>query len=322
MQSAGRIDVFRDLWNEWRSRSVRPYTTPEKISFPLDNTKLSHTRIVWPARSPWENARPFGGHLRVGLERFVAVEHADIPQPYPGLVLFQAQYKDRKFDLALDFRDYLDVVQEKALKQVTLYFKMQYRRTGYGALGRDAGKLIPGGYVPSASAIYFYIESLRSMADRSARTFDVYGRFGLRYSREIRQKAIDLLRAQNQFRYEGGGQRVRYSRTLAEMARSRVCIDLPGNGDFCMRLVDYFGIGACVIGPRHRTTLHVPLEDGKHIVYCKDDLSDLVSLCGYYLDNKEAQRAFRRNTRLYFDRFLHREQLAAYYLQHVLKFLG
>lgn len=322
IRSAGTVYSWRDLWNESRMRSRRPYETCEQISFPSNPNKLTHTRIRWPTHSSREGFRLFGSDLRVGLGRFVQVVAAEIPQPYPGVILFEVQVKNRTFDIAIDFRDYSDVIQDGALDRAAVYFKMQFRRGGYADLRYDLEKLVPGGYVTSSPATYSYIRSLRALADKSTKPLEVYGRFGLRYSRETRERAIGLLRAQTQFRYEGGAGRVHYSRTLTEMSQSQVCLDLPGNGDFCMRLVDYFSIGACVVGPPHGTVLHVPLEDTKHLAYCKSDMSDLVALCSYYLENHDAREKLVRNTRLYFDRFLHRDQLAAYYLQQVLKVVG
>jgi hypothetical protein len=81
-------------------------------------------------------------------------------------------------------------------------------------------------------------------------------------------------------------------------------------------------VGACIIGPPHRTTMHVPLEDRRHLVYTKEDLSDLVDLCGYYLENRDERLALRAQSRLFFDRYLHREQLAAYYLNRAVNLLA
>ena len=70
---------------------------------------------------------------------------------------------------------------------------------------------------------------------------------------------------------------------------------------------------------QHHTALHVPLEEGKHIVYVKDDLSDLIDLCRFYLDNSASREDLRQNSRAYFDKYLHRDQLAAYYLYSFIK---
>jgi spore maturation protein CgeB len=130
---------------------------------------------------------------------------------------------------------------------------------------------------------------------------------------------VDLLQNQRRFHYEGSLQIVRHSQSLHESAQAKVCIDLPGNGDFCFRLIDYLGIGACVVAAPHGTLLHVPLEEGKHIVYAKEDLSDLVELCQYYLEHEEQRSAIARASRDFFDRYLHRDQLAGYYLSKCLE---
>jgi spore maturation protein CgeB len=55
-----------------------------------------------------------------------------------------------------------------------------------------------------------------------------------------------------------------------------------------------------------------------HYVAVKDDLSDLVDVCRYYL-SREAERAeIARSGRDFFDRYLHCDQLAAYYLRTVM----
>jgi hypothetical protein len=319
LEFIGTGSNWLDLWNELRWRSARPYATPEKISFPLDENQLRHSGIRWPRNYEWDGVRTFVQDLQVGLGRFVTVENAEIPQPYIGIVIIQVQVKGRLFDVVIDYSDYADIIQEEALRQSVVYFKMQFRADGYDSARYNTKKLVAGGYVPGASSLYSYVRSLRSAADQSAKVFDVYGRFGLRFSREIRRKAVGLLRAQTCFRYEGGEKRVRYSRSLAEASLSRICVDLPGNGPLCTRLVDYLGVGACIIGPRHRTILHVPLEDRQHLVYCTSDLSDLVPLCVEYLQSRDSRNELVRNSRLYFDRFLHRDQLAAYYLHQIFK---
>jgi len=64
--------------------------------------------------------------------------------------------------------------------------------------------------------------------------------------------------------------------------------------------------------------MHVGLEDRKHLVYTGDDLSDLVPLRDYYLEHSAEREQISDNARKYFDSYLHREQLAAYYLNQCL----
>lgn len=69
-----------------------------------------------------------------------------------------------------------------------------------------------------------------------------------------------------------------------------------------------------MVSVRPRNLLHVPLVDGEHVAFARPDLSDLVELCRYYLEHDEEREAMGRRAREYFDRYLHREQLASYYL--------
>ena len=107
---------------------------------------------------------------------------------------------------------------------------------------------------------------------------------------------------------------MRYSQHLMDIAASKVSVDLPGNGPFCFRLLDYFAVGACIVAVRHTAEFPVPLVPGVHIAYVKDDLSDLVDVCRYYVENEEARQAMKNNARDYFDKYLHRRQIGAHYL--------
>jgi hypothetical protein len=73
-----------------------------------------------------------------------------------------------------------------------------------------------------------------------------------------------------------------------------------------------------VVAARHGTTLHVPLEDMTHLAYAKPDMSDLVSVCGELLEQPELRREMVESSREYFDRYLHTDQLAAYYLHLIM----
>jgi hypothetical protein len=233
-------------------------------------------------------------------------------------VLIHALHRGQVFPITIDYSDYKDRIDEDCLKRSALYFKMQYRRRGYESSSSDAKKIVPGGYVNGHPEVYAFLPHIRAAAARNPDRYDVYGRYGLDFAVDIRRKAVGLLQGQSDFQYVGGVKKVRYSNYLQEAAQSKICIDLPSNSDFCFRLVDYLAVGSCVIGPRHGTNMHVDLEDRKHLVYTKDDLSDLIPLCKYYLEHDRERKEIRRNAREYFDRFLHREQLAAYYLFQIL----
>jgi hypothetical protein len=72
----------------------------------------------------------------------------------------------------------------------------------------------------------------------------------------------------------------------------------------------------------HEAALCPPLVPGKHIAYCRPDLKDLVEICQHYLTHDEERQAMIQASREYFDAFLHRDCIAAYYLERLAMALG
>lgn len=134
--------------------------------------------------------------------------------------------------------------------------------------------------------------------------------------------AMEALQNQGDFRYEGSLQVVPYAAYLREAALSRVCIDLPGNGDMCHRLVDYLALGCCVVRPSPRTRLHVPLEDGLNVRFVSDVASDLVTSCAELLSEPVKIEDVGAAALRYFDAYLHVDQLAGYYVDRIVATLG
>lgn len=267
--------------------------------------------LEWPERYAWPPAGTWVEPLLDGLSRLVRIERREREQAYRGIVLIGVQRGSRGHEVALDYGDRHEI-NEEAAKRCAAYFKMQHLEGGYGR-----SNVVPGGYVPGSSAIYRYLRPLRALADRREYRYDVYGRFGLSFASDLRRRAVRLLSDERAFAYHGSLRPVMYSQYLREIAKSRVCIDLPGNGDLCHRLVDYLAIGACVVGPRPRTTLHVPLRDGQHVVHVREDLADLVERCAEYVEDADAREARRAAAREFFDRYLHTDQLSGYYLHRM-----
>jgi hypothetical protein len=58
--------------------------------------------------------------------------------------------------------------------------------------------------------------------------------------------------------------------------------------------------------------------DREHVAYTKKDLSDLLELCDYFLRNPLERQRLAANAQSFFDRYLHRDQLAAYHLHSIL----
>lgn len=301
-----------DAYWRWQARDGE---STDGLTWPLDRDLLRDVTIIWPLVYEWAPFRNWGEQIRAALSRFVRTEMGDVPQPYKGTIVFLLDHRGRRFRINVEVSDYLDL-NEEAYEHADLHFKMQYRREGYGVRER----LVPGGYVNNHPDIYAFLPHLRMLRDTATPLYDVHGRFGLSF--EVRRKALEILKSSTAFQFFGGQKKVRYGSFLREVARSRICIDLPSYSPITYRLIDYLAIGACVIGPPHQSRLHVPLEDRTHVVYCRPDYSDLEELCTYYLRNDGERRALVNASRLFFDRYLHRDQLAAYYLSQCARLLG
>jgi hypothetical protein len=310
------LNKFRELSIEYYLRHFahKPQANP---SWKLDPAQLKEILIRWPAKYEWDNAKDWVEILLYGFRTQVKVEKVeDIPQPYKGTVVFQIVINGKTRTIAIGYSDYMPV-DEESIKDCDLYFKMQYQKQGYGT-----SKVVPGGYIAEGSKLYLHLPKLRKLRDKKHYIFDVYGRFGLNAAKEIREKAINILNNQKSFHFEGGMKSVSYVEFLKEVAQSKICIDLPGQGDFCFRLINYMAVGSCVIASPHRTALHVPLVDRKHIVFVKEDYSDWVELCEYYLKNDEEREQIAMNSREFFDLYLHKDNLVKYYLKTCVEKLG
>jgi hypothetical protein len=294
----------------WSATTRRPASAPP--TWPLDASALKETVLRWPADYGWAGARPWVHDLGRAIGARVRVEPADIPQRFDGTLRFECGPAGRTVPIALDYGDFSDI-DEACADDVALYFKLQYRRGGYG---RD--NVVAGGFVPSGSRLYPLLGNARALRERGDFAFDVYGRFNLAYAPETRARAVGLLREQDRVGFEGGLRKVTYGEALREAARARVCLDLPGRGEFCHRLVEYLAVGACTVSPEPGVELHVPLVGGEHIAYARPDLSDLVDVCERLVGDDAARAAMDRAARDFFDRYLHRDQLAAYYLDRIL----
>lgn len=274
--------------------------------------ELREVSIRWPTRYQWPRAHLWVDSLLYGFRSRTRVEMVELDQPYKGTVLFQFIARGRAHDVIIDYSDYPEI-NEEGVGRCPVYFKMQHRREGYGV-----SHVLPGGYVPDGRKLYLHLPRLRKLRDKQDFAYDVYGRFSLEFAGETRRRSVEILKEQRDFRFEGGLAKVSYLDFLKEVARARICIDLPGEGDFCHRLINYFAVGSCVIAARHRNILNAPLVDREHLVYMKDDFSDLVELCNFYLKNDEAREEMRRKSRLFFEQYLHKDNLTNYYLRAIL----
>lgn len=279
----------------------------------VDAEPVGNVAIEWPDTYQHRNAAPFVQAIERAFTAIANLKHAPIPQAHEGIVVLTMDGGDGPNRVAIDYFDFTHV-NERCAATVDVYFKMQYRRGGYGDRWEH---VVPGGYVTSSAFLYGNWCRLRALHRRRRPRADVFGRFGLRYSADVRSRALDLLSHDPRFEFSGGTRPTRHSWYLREMARAGVCVDLPGQGPFCYRLVECLAMGCCIIGPRHATTLPVDLRPGTEIVYCAEDLSDLPDLCAQYSQDHIATERIGLAAAEYFDQHLHPVQLTRYYIDQV-----
>jgi glycosyl transferase family 1 len=290
------------------------------LTWPVDPAWARSIRIAWPTQYDWVSTHFWADQLRSGFElNGVRVEPRDIPQEHLRAVVFDVELDGDGRRVTFDYNDYFDV-DEQAASQSLRYFKVNFLSEGY-----PQRNVIPGGYMPGNIGYYEVMPRLRAMRRlRPWLPYDVYSRLGLRFPSEIRVQAMDILTSRDDFRfvgglhrYEGGPDKQPYRTYLREITRAKVCVDMPNGGDLTMRLVDCLGIGSCVVRPQMKVALHVPLVDGEHVAFCRRDLADLGDLCARLVGDRHAREAIARGAADYFDRYLDRRQLAAYYLHEI-----
>ena len=292
-----------------------------KPSWPIDPARLRRLTIGWPARYTWPPADNWLRTIRGGIRSHrVTVDSREIAQPTAtgAVAILEAETGRNRERFVIDFEDHPRVDEELAA-DAALYFKLNYATVGY-----PQENVVPGGYICGNPVLYRRLRLLRALRGRPRFPWDVYGRFGLRFPSETRRRAYEILSTSDAFRYEGslfrypgGPDKVPYRKYLYEITRAKVCVDMPNGGDLTFRLVEYLAPGACVVRPRGAVSLHVPLLDGEHIAYCAPDLSDLADVCGHLVREGGERERIACNARRYFDRYLHRRQLAAYYLHEI-----
>lgn len=292
----------------WRAAAAEQAWRLRHPSRHCSSERGDGTVVYWPTEYQHPNAATFVEPLRLGLERVATVERLPLPQPYRGIVSVFVQNAGGTFPVAIDYYD-RTFVNDECLARSARYFKMQFLRSGY-----HDPRIVPGGYVAGKRSLYRHYRDLRRLRRRPS-AHAVYGRFGTRFAGEIRRKAVAILEGDSRIDFAGGTSPVLYMQSLREAARARICIDLPGNGPLCYRLVEYLAIGCCIVAPRHRAAMHAELRDGEHLAYCQDDLSDLSELCLLLLARDDVRETMGANAARFFDEHLRPVRLARHYLR-------
>jgi hypothetical protein len=74
---------------------------------------------------------------------------------------------------------------------------------------------------------------------------------------------------------------------LQELKRCKIVLNFRGGGWDTMRYWEVPAVGSLMISQKPQIDIPNNFEDKKHVVFCKDDLSDLVELCEYYLEHED-----------------------------------
>lgn len=290
----------------WETLGSRSNVPSSPLSWAIDAEELEATSIRWPRRYAWANANHFIEPIRLALNRHLRFVAADIPQDVGNFVAFEVVQSDRTLRIGIDYDD-LPVLHPDATR-VDLCFKLQFQQGGY-----PSASIIPGGYVAPKLSIYRHAHRWRSIQEQLDGESPIFARFSP--NSDIRRellKIIDRAGWATEHIVVGSS----WLAYMRELSQAPVCLDAPGRGEHCFRLVEGLAAGACLMGPELSAELHVPTGDA--VMRVRRDLSDLVETCEKLLQNPEARSELRRRAADYFDRFLDLPQLGAYYVRSIL----
>ena len=76
---------------------------------------------------------------------------------------------------------------------------------------------------------------------------------------------------------------------LEELKRCKVVLNFRGVGWDTLRYWEVFGLSTFLISQKPNIVIPDEFIAGKELIYCKDDLSDLIELCEYYLKDTAAR---------------------------------
>lgn len=86
---------------------------------------------------------------------------------------------------------------------------------------------------------------------------------------------------------------------LQELSACKIVLNLRGGGWDTLRYWEVPAIGGFMITQKPGIVIPNNYEDNKHVVYCDDNLDDLVELCEYYLANDSKREEIARNAAAY-----------------------
>ena len=300
----------------WEAR--RPFSPPPavELTWAIPADVAEDVVVLWPRRYSSSNAAAWLDPVRTGIAHHVRTASADIPQLEGNIAHIVVKHGDRRLKVGVDYDD-LSKLHE-SVDDVDLYFKMQFQRGGYAQK-----HVVPGGYVSRMPGLYRHASRWRAWSAAQTKAYDVFARFGLlEPGAALRRAMLELMETQRSFSFRGGTARTTSWEHLQEVCRSKICLDAPGRGELCGRLVECLGAGVCIVGPALENELHVPLENGLHEVRVSRDLGDFVGACDALLNDSVRRADLEAAGAEYFDRYLRLEQLGGYYVDACVRAAG
>ncbi len=104
---------------------------------------------------------------------------------------------------------------------------------------------------------------------------------------------------------------------LQELSACRICLNFRGAGWDTLRFWEAPAVSAFLISQKPDIVIPNNFVHEKNIVYCKDDLSDLIELCDFYLRDDSKREKIARAARNHLEKFHTHTARAEYFLNEV-----
>jgi len=90
---------------------------------------------------------------------------------------------------------------------------------------------------------------------------------------------------------------------LQELSACKINLNFRGAGWDTLRFWEVLALGGFIISQKPQIKIENDFTHGVNIVYCKDDLSDLLELCNYYLENENERIKIGQNAKIHIEQF-------------------
>lgn len=121
----------------------------------------------------------------------------------------------------------------------------------------------------------------------------------------IRSKALEILEDRYDCKKNGTHKNQimkKYKRKgsfyLQELSQCKINLNFRGGGWDTLRFWEVLGMGGFLISQKPQIAIEPEFIDKEEIVYCKDDLSDLIELIDYYLEHEDERHRIAQKARI------------------------